>query len=451
MRRRMRWRWLPPARDSGQAMPRFIVATALAALGLVMLATAVSVYAIWTNSFDNTANDFASDTLEPPTGLGATGGASVDLNWTATADTYASGHRVLRGTDSGGPYSQIAEVTPRTTTTYPDSPADGTYYYVARAFYQNWESVNGNEASATVGDVALDVEKGSFTRQAGLGNQTVTLTDSTLTPKVILFWGTNKTSEGVTANQTNFYGFMVNATEQRAYGSALDDQQRDIDIRGDAKAIVIMNDGSISGDADFVSFTAGSFTIDWTTNDDTPNIIHYTAIGGAALASVKVGDFSMPTDPFVGEFAEDGVGFQPDIVLFLGDRLGEGDYPLTTTKSGLAFGAAVSSDKQWAISMAGKGDKAGSGQNTSQVIQFQTNETTISAQADFVAMEADGFRINVTNPPAKATKIAYLAMAGTDLNVDVGSFDQPTSTGIQEITTGVNTEYAHLMSFNKVA
>ena len=57
---------------------------------------------------------------------------------------------MLRGTASGGPYSQIAEVTPRTTTTYTDSPADGTYYYVLRAFYQSWESVNSNEASATV-------------------------------------------------------------------------------------------------------------------------------------------------------------------------------------------------------------------------------------------------------------------------------------------------------------
>jgi hypothetical protein len=340
-------------------------------------------------------------------------------------------------------------VTPRTTTTYTDNPADGIYYYVARAFHQNWESVNGNEASATVGVVALDVEKGSFTRQAGTGNQTVTLTDSTLTPKVVLFWGTNKTSEGVTANQTNFYGFMVNATEQRAYGSAMDNGQRDFDTRGNTKAIVIMLDGpTISGEADFISFAAGSFTINWTTNDGTQNIIHYTAIGGAALASVKVDDFSMPI--VTGEFSETGVGFQPDIVLFLGDRLGTA-YPQTTRNSGLAFGAAVSSTKRWAISMAGKGDKSGSGQNTSQVIQFQTKETTISAQADFVAMEADGFRINVTDAPEQATKIAYLAMAGTNLNVDVGSFDQPTSTGIQEITTGTNTEYAHLMSFNKVA
>ncbi|MBI2913817.1 MAG: DNRLRE domain-containing protein, partial [Chloroflexi bacterium] len=97
------------------------------------------------------SNTFNSDTLDAPTGLTASGGSSVLLNWTATADTYATGHRVLRGTASGGPYSQVAEVTPRTTTTYDDSPAAGTYYYVVRAFYQSWESANSNETSESVG------------------------------------------------------------------------------------------------------------------------------------------------------------------------------------------------------------------------------------------------------------------------------------------------------------
>ena len=143
------------ARESGQAKQRLILAAALLTLGLVMLATAVSVYAIFTASTSVTSNDFASDTLDPATLLGATGGASVDLSWTATADTYAGGHRVLRSTTSGGPYTQIAGVTPRTTTTYTDNPAAGTYYYVVRAFYQNWESVNGNEASASVSGISF--------------------------------------------------------------------------------------------------------------------------------------------------------------------------------------------------------------------------------------------------------------------------------------------------------
>jgi predicted ribosomally synthesized peptide with SipW-like signal peptide len=104
--------------------------------------------ALFTDSANVSGNAFTADTLNPPTGVSATSGASITLNWTPTVDTYAAGHRVLRGTATGGPYSQIAQVTPRTTATYVDSPAAGTYFYVLRAYYQNWESVNSSEVSA---------------------------------------------------------------------------------------------------------------------------------------------------------------------------------------------------------------------------------------------------------------------------------------------------------------
>jgi hypothetical protein len=103
------------------------------------------------DAFDNGSNAFNADTLNPATSLGATGGASISLSWTATSDTYASGHRIFRSSTSGSGYAQIAEVTPRTTTVYVDSPSAGTYYYVVRAYYQNWESVDSNEATAGVG------------------------------------------------------------------------------------------------------------------------------------------------------------------------------------------------------------------------------------------------------------------------------------------------------------
>ena len=118
------------------------------------------------------ANTFSTDTLNPPTGLTATGGASIVLNWTATADTYASGHRVLRSTTPGGPYTQIAQVTPRTTTTYWDNPTAGTYYYVVRAYYRNWRSLDSSEASATTSSTVLigvsNVESSVDTNPVGM-------------------------------------------------------------------------------------------------------------------------------------------------------------------------------------------------------------------------------------------------------------------------------------------
>ena len=102
-----------------------------------------------TNPTSNDANSFTAEILAPPTGLTAACGTTITLDWTATVDTYATGHRVFRATTPGGPYSQIAQITPRTTVTYDDSPTAGTYYYVLRAYYQSWESVDSNEVEGT--------------------------------------------------------------------------------------------------------------------------------------------------------------------------------------------------------------------------------------------------------------------------------------------------------------
>jgi hypothetical protein len=107
------------------------------------------VYARSSDTASVGSNAFALDSLDAPTNLTATGGTTVTLNWTATPDAYATGHRIFRSTSSGGGYSQVGQVTPRTTTVFVDSPAAGAYYYVARAYYQNWESANSNEVTAS--------------------------------------------------------------------------------------------------------------------------------------------------------------------------------------------------------------------------------------------------------------------------------------------------------------
>lgn len=120
------------------------IAAAIAMAGAVV----TGALAFVSDTADVSGNTFALDTLNPPTGLSAGTGSSITLNWTATVDTYASGHRVFRSSTPGGSYTQIAQVTPRTTTTYVDSPSPGTHYYVLRAYKQNWESVDSTEVSA---------------------------------------------------------------------------------------------------------------------------------------------------------------------------------------------------------------------------------------------------------------------------------------------------------------
>jgi hypothetical protein len=126
--------------------PFIILALAFAVAGAV----AMGVAALFSEAMSVPANVFATDTLNPPTALSSTGVTSTALSWTATSDTYASGHRVLRGTVSGGPYTQVGQVTPRTTTAFTESPAAGTYYYVLRSYFQNWESVDSAQVAALV-------------------------------------------------------------------------------------------------------------------------------------------------------------------------------------------------------------------------------------------------------------------------------------------------------------
>ena len=92
----------------------------------------------------------STEVLDPPSALSASAALlfRVNLSWAATVDVRATGYRVLRGTTSGGPYSEVATIGSRTTTTYQDTvPLTGRYYYVLRSTFDSWTSVNSNEAS----------------------------------------------------------------------------------------------------------------------------------------------------------------------------------------------------------------------------------------------------------------------------------------------------------------
>ena len=130
--------------------------TVLCVLTLVLSATTAvgASGAVLTGSAALTGNLFTTANLSAPTVLSAVAAPSqVDLSWTATVSTFATGYQVLRATTSGGPYTQIAAVVGRTTTAYSDTTAAGTVYYVVRATFQSWTSASSGEATATVSGI----------------------------------------------------------------------------------------------------------------------------------------------------------------------------------------------------------------------------------------------------------------------------------------------------------
>ncbi len=119
---------------------------------------------------DTSTKSISTDTLNPPTSLAASGGASIGLSWVATVDTYATGYEIWRSTVSGSGYALVGSATPRSATTATNSPGAGTYYYVLRSYFQNWRSANSNQASATVPGASTDTgQKPCVTTAADTG------------------------------------------------------------------------------------------------------------------------------------------------------------------------------------------------------------------------------------------------------------------------------------------
>lgn len=101
------------------------------------------------------------DTTPPatPANLTATGViGGINLDWDDVGDVDLAGYRIYRSEQSGGPFSQIAEI--GTTSSYSDATAiiETPYYYQVTAFdTADNESAPSNEAGATRPDVTFDI------------------------------------------------------------------------------------------------------------------------------------------------------------------------------------------------------------------------------------------------------------------------------------------------------
>ncbi|MFN8506987.1 MAG: hypothetical protein U0547_05400 [Dehalococcoidia bacterium] len=146
------------------------------------------------------AYQFAADTLDAPTNLQAIGGSSVSLTWTASADAYASGYQVSRGSSSDGPFTPVAKVTSRATTSYTDSPGAGQWWYVVRAYRQNWMSADSTAAGAVVGTAIGFLHNNPSPATAGTASQAVLPIDlNAPTASTLYNYDTNRdTSAGLT-------------------------------------------------------------------------------------------------------------------------------------------------------------------------------------------------------------------------------------------------------------
>ncbi|HYV35366.1 MAG TPA: fibronectin type III domain-containing protein, partial [Gemmataceae bacterium] len=149
------YRSLTPGTETGPAIASGLVATSYTNTGLTngvtyyYTVTAVNAGGESPMSTEAFATPQPLPAPNPPTGLGAIGGANqVALSWTGS--TGATSYKVYRGTTSNGE-SATAIATVNTGTTYTDLALTNgtTYYYKVSAVGSGGESTLSNEAFAT--------------------------------------------------------------------------------------------------------------------------------------------------------------------------------------------------------------------------------------------------------------------------------------------------------------
>lgn len=136
---------------------RRLLPRSAALAGVLVLCVAAAASAAFTSTTTASAT-YTSGSLSAPTAPSTAAGpctisvsASIRVNWTASASTWADGYEIRRATVSGGPYTTIATVSGAATATYLNTslPFSTTYHYVVRATKGNWVSATTAQVSRT--------------------------------------------------------------------------------------------------------------------------------------------------------------------------------------------------------------------------------------------------------------------------------------------------------------
>jgi hypothetical protein len=321
----------------------------------------------------------------------------------------------------------------------------------SRGLLTDTHSVGSNASNTAAAFVRT--KYGSFTKSTAAAPASQSITGLGFQPKAVIFFWTRQTATGFAARQSSGFGFTTGSSNERAVSYDEDDaaSTSNSGVRKSASRVILMRNGSTVAQAELTSFDPDGFTINWTANETRADIIHYLALGGDGLTNTVASSFELTSSG--GNQAVTGVGFRPDMVLFLTG--GDGPIDFDFDKARLVLGMATGPTEQAALVVASQDDNSAntnkvSQQRTDAVILLTTDSGTQNAVADLVSMDADGFTVNKSDAPSVTETIYFLALRGGQHRV--GSFNQPASTGKSTVTgSGFLPRSLMLFSTNKVA
>jgi len=297
-------------------------------------------------------------------------------------------------------------------------------------------------AEAPTAASAVLYRVGSFTKttSAAPASQTVPHTLGAA-PKALILWTTGQSATTVAAHYRYAMGFS-DGTTSYAFAAASQDNVNPANAsqRFAARALTIVEWGEkLVAEASLVSWNATTFTLNWTTNNNSATLIHYILIGGADV-SAKVLNWQAPTAP--GLKTVTGVGFRPDLVFHLNGTAGlTAAAPVTQPGAGYGFSLMNAAGEQGVIAnvvndAAGSTPRAARGQRIdaalgATAITGPSGEFVI--QAGHSAMHSDGFTLNFSRV-AGPMQIASLALRR--VNSKLGTFFAPFSNETNQSVTG---------------
>lgn len=290
----------------------------------------------------------------------------------------------------------------------------------------------------------LSVKIGSWSLRQTTGNDPVTGVG--FQPKIIFLYADGLASDTTSATNTLLMEGVATSSTNRGVMSYYRDNGSNTYRSEHNDRVINMTTGASSFVvADFVSMDSDGFTVNVTTAVGAVEIINYVAIGGTDLTNVFVKHFQSPASPSSPQVT--GVGFQPDAVLFYGAL----NTVVAANSSGVANvrGAALSSSSRWSNSSTSV-SAFYSNQKTNKAISLIGDAGAVYEEADFTSMDADGFTLNWGT--VLGDQRYYYAVCLKGGQYKLGSFNQATSTGNQDVTgIGFTPSLLMMTSYNAIS
>jgi hypothetical protein len=289
--------------------------------------------------------------------------------------------------------------------------------------------------------MATACKVGSFTANTVTGNQAVAHGLGS-TPKAIIFFsaGPSVTADGNSGHANSMIGMATSSVARCVVSGVSLDVLGTSDTGKDVRTtacIVHLNNATVvptvDAIADFVSFDATNFTVNWTDAPAAATLIQYMALGGADLTNVSLGSLTPPTS--TGTQAITAVNFLPDGVFFLsGSSTATGSHdPIS-----LGFAANQSPIEQGSFSWfdldAATTMRSWVAAYDNNCIQYALATDAIDAQASLQSFDATGFTLNWTDAATAGGSVFYLALKGAACHVF--NRPKPTSNQTETITVG---------------